>query len=222
MKCVVTGSSSGIGLEIAKRFLKEGYEVIGIDKNDQVIADSKYTHIKKDLRDFNEIDDLGDFEILINNAGVQDDNESISVNLESTIEFTERFAFNSKALKSIIFIASSSAESGFEFPRYSASKAGIVGYMRNVAWRMAKRGVTVNSLSFGGVYTPLNEPVTSDIKLFKKIMDVTPLKKWMDTKECADWAYFMTVINRSASGENILIDNGERNLNCTFVWPEEF
>ena len=51
-------------------------------------------------------------------------------------------------------------------------------------------------------------------------MDVTPLKKWAEPEEIAQWCYFLTVINRSCTGEDILIDNGETHLNATFVWPQ--
>ena len=51
-------------------------------------------------------------------------------------------------------------------------------------------------------------------------MDVTPMKKWTDTEEVADWVEFLTMKNRSMSGESLLIDNGEYQLRSTFVWPE--
>ena len=52
-------------------------------------------------------------------------------------------------------------------------------------------------------------------------MDVTPMKKWMTPEEAAEWAYFLTVVNRSMTGETLLIDNGEAKLNQFFDWPSE-
>ena len=95
-----------------------------------------------------------------------------------------------------------------------------MAYTRNAAIRLAEYGATCNSISPGGVKTDLNRPVMEDSKLWKKIMDVTPLKKWAEPEEIAQWCYFLTVINRSCTGEDILIDNGETHLNATFVWPE--
>ena len=40
-------------------------------------------------------------------------------------------------------------------------------------------------------------------------MEETPLKRWATTGEIADWAYFLTVINRFCTGQNILVDGGE-------------
>ena len=92
--------------------------------------------------------------------------------------------------------------------------------MKNVAARLAKYGAVVNSISAGGVLTASNEPVTSDPELWSQIMAVTPLKKWATESEIAEWVWFLTVVNRSASGIDVLIDNGEFGLNSTFVWPE--
>ena len=114
--------------------------------------------------------------------------------------------------------ASASAVSGQEFPVYAASKAGLLGYMKNTAIRLAPRKVTVNAISLGGVYTPLNDPVVNDPECWEAIMKVTPLKKWMTVDEVADWVVFLTTVNRSMSGQNVLIDNGEYELNPTFVW----
>ena len=55
---------------------------------------------------------------------------------------------------------------------------------------------------------------------WEKIMDVTPMKKWMSEDEVADYVIFLTLTNKSMSGQNLLIDNGERDLNSTFVWPD--
>jgi 3-oxoacyl-[acyl-carrier protein] reductase len=43
----------------------------------------------------------------------------------------------------------------------------------------------------------------------------------MTEDEAADWILFLTLVNRSMSGQNLLIDNGEAELNPTFVWKEQ-
>ncbi|MCR4874885.1 MAG: SDR family oxidoreductase, partial [Clostridia bacterium] len=163
--------------------------------------------------------DVKDVEILINNAGLQNSTNDIDNNLKGTIYVTEKYIKNNKALKSILFNASASSISGSEFPLYAASKAGVVGYMKNVAIRLAKERVTVNAISLGGVKTSLNKEVMENKELWDKIMKVTPMKKWTDTEEVSEWIYFLTCVNKSASGQNILIDNGEYELNDNFVWP---
>lgn len=217
MRILITGSSKGIGKKAATKFLENGYEVIGFDLLESTINHPNYHHYVVDIKNKNDLPDIGNIDILFNNAGLQNSIDDIDNNLKGTINVTEKYGFN-PSIKSILFNASSSARSGDEFPLYAASKAGIVGYMKNVAMKLAPKNVTVNSLSLGGVLTDSNKNVIDDVKKFKKIMDVTPLKKWATEDEVADWVYFLTVINKSMSGQDILVDNGEHDLNSTFVW----
>ena len=217
MLVVITGSSSGIGERTALKFLNEGHDVIGIDLLPASINHPHYTHFIADISKKNSLPDIKDVEILFNNAGKQNDHD-INNNLVGSINVTEKYAFQPK-IKSVLFNASASAHSGFEFPEYVASKAGLIGYMKNVAVRLAEFGATANSISLGGVITSSNAPVMENEECWNKIMDATPLKKWATLNEVAEWVYFLTVINKSATGIDVLIDNGEFNLNSTFVWP---
>lgn len=215
MKVIVTGTGRGIGRAIAMKFLSSGHDVTGIDVNPSTIDDERYTHIISDISD-GELPEIGDVEILINNAGVQDTGRDIDVNLKGTIRVTEKYAFNN-GIKSVLFIASASASTGAEFPEYVASKGGVVSYMKNVALRLSGQGVTVNSLSPGGVLTPLNARVIDDGEKWSKIMALTPLRKWASAEEIAEWAYFLTVINKSMTAQDLLIDNGEA-ARAEFIW----
>ena len=217
MKVLISGTSKGIGKAIAKYFLKQGHEVYGLDVLKASIKNDKYHHHVCDISK-DKLPDIKDINILINNAGVQNSND-IDVNLKGTIRVTKKYAFQ-KQIKSVLFNASASARSGFEFPEYVASKAGVVGYMKTVAVDLAKYGATINSISLGGVITESNKPVMEDKKCWDEIMKVTPLKKWASLEEVCDWIYFLTVTNKSMTGQDVLVDNGELNLNNTFVWPK--
>ena len=218
MRVLVTGSSKGIGKAIAERFLKEGHEVIGFDLLPSSINNKNYTHYVCDISKKKNLPFLEGINIIINNAGKQNDHD-IENNLVGAMNVTEKYAFQDD-IKAVLFNASASAHSGFEFPEYVASKAGLLGYMKNVASRLAPLGATANSISLGGVLTDSNAPVMENAKCWNEIMDATPLKKWATLEEVCDWVYFLTVINKSASGQDVLIDNGEYNLNSTFVWPK--
>ena len=140
------------------------------------------------------------------------------MNLIGTIALTEKYAFQKK-IKSVLFNASVSALTGNEFASYAASKAGVVGYMKNCAIRLANEyRATCNALCFGGILTELNEPVVQNKSLWKKILDVTPLKRWATAEEAADWIYFMTAINKFCTGQAIDVSGGERNCADLFVW----
>ena len=217
MKVLITGTSQGIGKAIAERFLKDEHTVIGIDRQSSTIQDPNYTHYECDVRDYDNLPDISDVNILINNAGTQNEND-IDINLKALIHITEKYGVQDK-VRSILNIGSASAHTGAEFAEYCASKGGVVAYTKNVAMRIAQYGATCNSLDPGGVITPLNECVMSDPKLWAQIMDETPLKKWATPWEIAEWAYFMTVVNTFCTGQSLVVDGGE-SINYNFVWKD--
>ena len=217
MNILITGTSSGIGKGCAEYFLKEGHNVYGFDKKDSAISDGNYKHFCLDIREEASYPELPAMNVLVNNAGVQNEND-IDVNLKGTIQITEHYGIQPE-IRSIIMIGSASGHTGSEFPEYAASKGVVLAYTKNVAMRVAGFQATCNSLDFGGVMTELNRPVMEDEKLWAEIMKLTPLKRWMTVEEAAEWVYFMAVKNRFCTGQNILIDGLEAG-NCSFIWPE--
>lgn len=217
MKILVTGSSKGIGRAICRMYLEKGHEVIGFDILPSSIENKLYTHYIVDVSKKYFFPSIDDIEVIVNNAGVQNQND-IEVNLCGTINISEKYI--SPSIKSVLNMCSTSAHNGAEFPEYSASKGGILAYTKNLAIRLAAFGATCNSISPGGVTTELNEPVMKDEKLWGKIMDLTPMKKWATPEEIAQWVYFLTCINKSATGIDVIIDNGENTCGSKFIWPE--
>lgn len=218
MNVLITGTSSGIGQGCAEYFLKKGHRVYGFDRKAATISDQNYTHFCLDIRDREAYPELPDINILINNAGVQNEAD-IDINLKGTISITEHYGIHPE-IRSIVMIGSASGHTGSEFPEYAASKGGVLAYTKNVAMRIAGYQATCNSLDFGGVMTELNRPVMEDRRLWDEIMKLTPLKRWMSVEEAAEWIYFISVINRFCTGQNILIDGLEAG-NCNFIWPEK-
>ncbi len=215
MKVLITGTSQGIGKAIAEMFLKNNHEVIGIDRNKSTINDEKYSHYVCDIRNYEFLPNIENVEILINNAGTQNEDD-IDINLKALIHITEKYGVQ-KNIKSILNIGSASGHTGSEFPEYCASKGGVISYTKNVALRVAKFNATCNSLDPGGVITPLNECVINNPILWNQIMEETPLKRWASVEEIAKWAYFLTVVNTFCTGQSIVVDGGE-SINFKFVW----
>lgn len=217
MKTVITGTSQGIGKALAELFISKGHYVIGIDRQEASLSHERYTHVRCDVRDTASLPEIEDVEILINNAGTQNEDD-IDINLKALIRITEKYGVQ-KSIKSILNIGSASAHTGSEFPEYCASKGGVMAYTRNVALRVSAYGATCNSLDPGGVLTPLNDCVVNDPSLWKQIMDETPLKRWATPEEIAQWAWFLTMENRFCTGQSIIVDGGE-SINSRFIWKD--
>ena len=54
-------------------------------------------------------------------------------------------------------------------------------------------------------------------KIKEAFMDETLLPKWAEPEEIAEWAYFMTAVNKSMTAQDILVDNGE-DAKANFIW----
>ena len=236
MIVLITGASGGIGSATAKLFVERGHEVHGFDTEAAPVllleragadelererADENkgcYVHHIGDVRDPSTFPDDLRPEIVINCAGVQDSGKDIDVNLKGTINITEKYAIENPACVSVVNVGSASAHTGSEFPEYSASKGGLLAYTKNVALRMAPRGIC-NSIDAGGVMTDLNRCVMDDPDLWAQIMELTPLKRWATPEEIAEWIYFVGVTNRFMTGQCLLIDGGEAG-NAKFIWKD--
>ena len=218
MNILITGTSQGIGKATAEKFLREGHQVTGFDLQLSSIVSNDYRHYIVDVRNPDQFPDIGNPEIIVNNAGVQNSGDDIAVNLKGVINITERYAFNNESIKAVVIVGSASGHTGSEFPEYAASKGGLVAYTKNVANRLAPKAIC-NSIDPGGVMTELNDPVINDEKLWNEIMELTPLKRWATKDEIAEWIYFVAAVNRFMTGQNLLIDGGEAGA-FKFVWPD--
>lgn len=232
MDILVTGTATGIGRATAELFLERGYHVWGLDIAEATFCHEKYQHFVCDVRDAASLPGNLEPEVVISNAGVQGTTDDIAVNLRGTINVVEKYAFTGDAtgsrrelgltpaprIRSVVCVGSASGHTGSEFPEYAASKGGVISYTRNVAGRLAPQAIC-NSIDPGGVLTELNLPVMEDERLWGRIMDLTPLRRWATPDEIAEWIYFVAVTNRFMTGQNLLVDGGEAGR-TEFVWPD--
>lgn len=222
---LITGSSRGIGRATAELFCARGHRVWGVDVLPASIDKPRYQHFIADVRNLEALPADIEPQVIVSNAGVQDSGADIDVNLKGAINVCERYAFveggrrPAPRVRAVVLVGSSSGHTGAEFPEYAASKGGVLAYTKNLAQRLVPHA-TCNSIDPGGVTTELNRPVMDDPKLWGRIMDLTPLRRWATPAEIAEWIYFVGVTNRFMTGQNLLIDGGEAGR-FDFVWPEE-
>jgi NAD(P)-dependent dehydrogenase (short-subunit alcohol dehydrogenase family) len=181
--CIVTGSSSGIGKEIAKYFSNEGAKLIlaarRLDKLNELANDlNKYnetTVVQTDVSKEADITNLFEItkqkhsrlDILVNNAGVFDGGSIEDLSLETwsktiTVNLTGVFLCTREAFKvmkpqkngRIINIGSISGQ----MPRmnsapYTSSKHGLIGLTKSSALEGRSHGISVGCLNPGNVLT---------------------------------------------------------------------
>ena len=179
-RALVTGSTSGIGLAIARALHAEGAEIVlnGFGDGaeiDELCSELSAHHSPANLLDPGEIEQMmarfGPVDILVNNAGMQHvspvedfpvDKWNAIIGLNLTAAFhTVRLAvpgMKAKGWGRIINTASAHSLTASPFKSaYNASKHGIAGFTKTVALELAQTGITANCISPGYVWTPLIE-----------------------------------------------------------------
>ncbi|ELK6696917.1 TPA: 3-hydroxybutyrate dehydrogenase [Enterobacter kobei] len=195
---LVTGSTSGIGLGIARVLAKSGAQLILNGFGDSGSAREEIAQLGKkpgyhdaDLRDVLQIEAMmryaesqfGGVDILVNNAGIQHVapvetfpvekwNDIIAINLSAVFR-TSRLALPAMREQNwgrIINIASvHGLVASKEKSAYVAAKHGVVGFTKSLALETARTGVTANALCPGWVLTPLVQQ-----QIDKRIADGVP------------------------------------------------
>ena len=179
-RALITGSTSGIGLAIARALRAEGAEVIlnGFGDEQEIAAlreELGAEHFATNLLDPEAIEtmmaEIGPLDILINNAGMQhvspvEDfpiekwDQVIGLNI-SAVFHTTRLAvphMKEKGWGRIINTASAHSKTASPFKSaYNASKHAVDGFTKTIALELAQTGVTANCISPGYAWTPLIE-----------------------------------------------------------------
>ena len=186
---LITGTSSGIGLELIKKFDKEGIRTISLSRSNIVSNhefSSSLTHINFDITIENDINSIVDFlssnslqvDFLINNAGklinkpfldqtLVDFKSTYDVNFFGIVRLIQSLFPFFKKDSHIVNISSIGGIGGSsKFPglaSYSSSK-GALNILTEVLAVEFDKGPYVNSLSLGAVQTPMLELAFPDYK----------------------------------------------------------
>lgn len=230
---LVTGGMGGIGTAICQQLAQAGYRVITTynspGKEIAWLANMKeqglnITAIQCDVSQWESCQTLaaqiGAIDVLVNNAGITRDsvfkrmtpeawNAVINTNLNSLFNVTKPLVdgMTERGFGRIINISSVNGQKGqFGQVNYSAAKAGVHGFTMALAQEVAKKGVTVNTISPGYIATDMVMAVPEEVRA--KIIAQIPTGRLGTPEEIAalvlylasDAAGFMTGADLAING----------------------
>ncbi len=166
---------------------------------------------------------LGPVDVLVNNAGITRDmtfkkmtkeawDAVIHTNLDSAFNMSKQVldSMVERGWGRIINVSSVNGQKGaFGQTNYSAAKAGLHGFTKALALEVAKKGVTVNTISPGYIGTKMVTAIRQDI-LDEKILPQIPLGRLGQPEEVAGLIIYLAS-NEAAfvTGANISINGGQ-------------
>ncbi len=204
---VITGSSSGIGKEIAKLLLEKEYALVLSGRNesgfdfvkreegvDIVLGDITQKETRQQIKELIE-NKYKRLDILFNNAGItyiqpfEENTEAqldtiFSTNLKAPMLLTQDLYGTMKFQKSgtIVFINSAAGKQGYpNHTMYSTMKFGLNGFSQSLRQEAKKYGIRVISVHPGGVNT----------NLYNNLKDKPDVNQYMDAKKLAETIVYL-------------------------------
>lgn len=206
---LVTGTSYGIGRATAEKFVRKGYKVFGLDIKPATFSHPLYNHYQVDVRNYSQLPDIKGIEVVVNNAGTVDEDIAMDVNYNGYMNIVKKYCYQ-EHLKCLINVASISGHVGLDTPNYAASQGARLALTKHLAMDLGRRyKARVNSISPGAVITNLEPELYADEEAMKAVANESILKKWIMPEEIAEWIYFVAIKDKSMTGQDVLIDNGE-------------
>ena len=225
---LVTGSSGGIGSEIARKLKADGYNVLGLDRVDSkdvetVICDLSEPDFYSAIGHF----DFGKVSLIVHVAAHQptahladlideDWTKTLRVNLLSLQKLVTAYGSDLKATRgTIIAISSVHAEQTSEkMAAYAASKAALNSWVRSASIELGPE-IAAIGVAPGAIDTPkLRQGLERwperqrDAKL-ARLIERTPIGRLGTAEEVAEWVSFLaSPAGRYASGSILSLDGG--------------
>ncbi len=246
---VVTGGSSGIGAGIARALGEAGANVVvnyssSREGADEVVAEirelsSRAIAVQADVGSESDVEAMfrqaveifGTVDILISNAGVQQDaaftemtldewNMVININLTgaflcaraATREFLRRGIVpeRSSALGKIIFVSSVHEVIPWAGRvNYASSKGGLMLFMKSIAQELGTKGIRVNSIAPGAIKTPINRDAWDDPEAKAELLKLIPRNRIGLPSDIAKAALWLASDESDyVHGTSLIVDGG--------------
>ena len=218
---LITGASRGIGKSIAEACVNQGAKVaftyLSSDEKAKALEADLAANggvakgFKSDASKFDQaqslvdsvIEEFGQVDVLVNNAGITRDNllmrmteeswdEVMNTNLKSVFNLTKAVMRPMlKARKgSIVNMSSVVGVSGNAGQaNYAALKAGLIGFTKSIAQELGSRNIRCNAIAPGFIETEMTD--TLDSKVVDEWRASIPLKRGGSTKDVADLTIFL-------------------------------
>lgn len=235
---LITGGSRGIGRAAAIKLAQMQYHILlNFKSNHQEAKVTKAAveqhgvtcellpfdvaskfHVDEALGGWLEQNTDKKIEVLVNNAGIREDNlfiwmtdtqwdNVISTSLNSFFYVTKHVINGMLAAKfgRVINIVSLSGLKGLPGQtNYSAAKAGVIGATKALAQEVARRGITVNAIAPGFIKTDM----TSDLKE-NELVNMIPMRRFGQPEEVAEAiGFFASPASSYITGEVLSINGG--------------
>lgn len=228
---LVTGAGRGIGLATTKRLLEDGFHVVMIDRNAEIL--SQAAEAMKEVSNSVEhhalsvtdraavaamIGSLPRVDVLVNNAAVFWDGKFDDVSEDDFRKMYEvnvigAFVMSQEAIKvmksggRIVNIASRAYLAGYAHSPYITSKAGAVGLTRGMAIDLAERGIFVNAIAPGLIETDMFRSLTPERQ--QELIAKQPTKTVGQPEDIANGiAFFADPRTRNVTGQLLTLDGG--------------
>lgn len=248
-KALVTGANSGIGKGIAIALAKAGADVVvnyysGEDAAREVIEKIRaygkeaFFH-KADVSREDQVQEMfgrlleefGTLDILINNAGIQQDAPFEKMTLEQwrrviEVNLTGQFLCAREAIKEFKrrgvapeiscaagkIICISSVHEAIPWAgraNYAASKGGVMMMMKSLAQEAAPFRIRVNSIAPGAIRTPINTDAWSTTEAYDSLMKLIPYKRIGEVADIGKVAVWLASDQADyITGASIFVDGG--------------
>jgi glucose 1-dehydrogenase len=248
-KALITGSSSGIGKGIAIALAHAGADVVvnfksGPEAAEQVAGEARrcgsraYAH-QADVSDEAQVQamfrrmihEFGTIDLLVNNAGLQQDapfdqmtleqwSTVLSVNLtgqflcarEAVREFKRRGVRREVSCAAGKILCVSSVHEVIPWAghvNYSASKGGVMLMMKSIAQEVAPYRIRVNSICPGAIRTPINMQAWETPEALRDLLKLIPYKRIGEVDDIGRTAVWLASDDSDyVHGASIFVDGG--------------